>query len=106
MEKNPHPSDVTDEQWTFLKRLIPLARPGERLRSVDLRQIGNTILYRTRLACSWRMLPRDFPPGKTVSNYFAAWKLDGTWKNLVTSYGRYDLPEWVEGHRQYALHIV
>jgi putative transposase len=31
------------------------------------------------------MLPRDFPPWKTVYNYFEAWKLDGTWKNLVAS---------------------
>jgi putative transposase len=85
MEKKPYPSDVTDEQWTILKRLIPPARPGGRPRSVGLRQIVNAIFYRTRSACSWRMLPRDFPPGKTVSNYFTAWKLDGTWKNLVAS---------------------
>jgi putative transposase len=31
------------------------------------------------------MLPRDFPPWKTVYNYFEAWKFDGTWKNLVAT---------------------
>jgi putative transposase len=85
MERNPYPSDVTDEQWTILKRLIPPARPGGRPRSVDLRQIVNAIFYLTRSGCSWRMLPRDFPPWKTVYNYFEAWKRDGTWKNLVAS---------------------
>jgi putative transposase len=85
MERNSYPSDVTDEQWLILKRLIPRARPGGRPRSVDLRQIVNAIFYLTRSGCSWRMLPRDFPPWKTVYNYFEAWKLDGTWKNMVAS---------------------
>jgi putative transposase len=85
MERNPYPSDVTDAQWVILKRLIPPARAGGRPRSVDIRQMVNAIFYLTRSGCSWRMLPRDFPPWKTVYNYFEAWKLDGTWKNLVAS---------------------
>lgn len=85
MERKPYPSDVTDEQWAIMERLIPPARPGGRPRSVNLRQIVNAIFYLTRAGCSWRMLPRDLPPWKTVYNYFEAWKLDGTWKNLVAS---------------------
>jgi len=85
MERKPYPSDVTDEQWAILRRLIPPARPGGRPRSVDLRQVVNAIFYLTRSGCSWRMLPRDFPPWKTVYNYFEAWKFDGTWKNLVAT---------------------
>lgn len=85
MERNPYPSDVTDEQWAILRPLIPPARPGGRPRAVDLRQIVSAIFYLTRSGCSWRMLPRDFSPWKTVYNYFEAWKLDGTWKNLVAS---------------------
>ena len=85
MERNPYPSDVTDEQWAILRRLIPPERPGGRPRSVDMRQIVNAVFYLTRSGCSWRMLPRDFPPWKTVYNYFEAWKFDGTWKNLVAS---------------------
>jgi putative transposase len=50
-----------------------------------MRQVVNAIFYLTRSGCSWRMLPRNFPPWKTVYNYFEAWKLDGTWKNLVAS---------------------
>src|SRR3989440_8989318 len=29
------------------------------------------------------MLPRDFPPWKTVYNYFRAWITDGTWDCLL-----------------------
>ena len=28
------------------------------------------------------MLPRDFPPWKTVFHYFRAWRLDGTWERM------------------------
>jgi putative transposase len=84
MERNPYPSDVTDEQWAILEPLIPPALSG-RPRTANMRQVVNAIFYLTRSGCSWRMLPRDFPPWKTVYNYFEAWKLDGTWKNLVAS---------------------
>jgi putative transposase len=29
------------------------------------------------------MLPRDFPPWRTVYNYFEGWRDDGTWASLV-----------------------
>lgn len=85
MERKPYPSDVTDEQWAILEPLIPPARPGGRPRKTDLRQVVNAIFYLTRSGCSWRMMPRDFPPWKTVYNYFEAWKIDGTWDNLVAT---------------------
>ena len=31
----------------------------------------------------WRALPSDFPPWKTVYNYFQAWSADGTWQRLL-----------------------
>ena len=32
--------------------------------------------------CPWRLLPRDFPPWKTVYDWFRRWRIDGTWKRL------------------------
>ena len=85
MERKPYPSDVTDEQWKILKPLVPPARRGGRPRKTDVRQVVNAIFYLTRSGCAWRMLPRDFPPWKTVYNYFENWKLDGTWDNLTAT---------------------
>jgi|SRR5262245_792338 len=85
MEWKPYPSDLTDEQWAILKPLIPPAPRGGRPRKTDLRHVVNAIIYLTRSGCSWRMLPHDFPPWKTVYNYFAEWKSDGTWDNLVAT---------------------
>ena len=38
--------------------------------------------------CQWRMLPRDYPPWKTVFHYFRAWRIDGTWERVNRSMRR------------------
>ena len=35
-----------------------------------MREVVNAIFYLNRAGCPWRMLPRDFPPWRTVYNYF------------------------------------
>jgi putative transposase len=35
-----------------------------------------------RSGCPWRLLPRNFPPWKTVYHYFRAWRIDGTFEYL------------------------
>lgn len=42
--REPYPSDLTDEQWAFLEPLLPASKPGGRPRTVDLREVINTIL--------------------------------------------------------------
>lgn len=37
-----------------------------------------------RSGCAWRLLPREFPPWKTVFHYFRKWRLDGTWQFVHT----------------------
>ena len=37
-----------------------------------------------RCGCPWRLLPRDFPPWKTVYHYFREWRLEGIWERLHT----------------------
>src|SRR3954469_3829114 len=85
MSRKPYPSDVTDEQWTLLEPLLPAARPGGRPRKVNLREVVNALFYRNREGCTWRALPRDFPPWKTVYNYFQYWRDCGTWERVLTA---------------------
>jgi putative transposase len=47
-----------------------------------LREIFNAIFYVVRSGCPWRLLPHDFPPWRTVYQYFRAWRLDGTWERM------------------------
>lgn len=77
-----YPSDLTNKEWQILKEYIPPAKHGGRPRKHDVREIINAIMYRMRTGCQWRQLPKDFPPCKTVFDYFRKWSLDGTWENL------------------------
>src|SRR5438132_4566847 len=83
MRSPPYPSDLTDEQWPLLLPLLPRAAENCRPRKTDLREVVNAIFYLNRAGCPWRMLPRDFPPWRTVYNYFERWRDDGTWAKLV-----------------------
>src|SRR4051794_11615599 len=82
MENKPYPSDLTDEGWALLEPLLPPACPGGRPRKTDLRGVVNALFYRNRNGCTWRALPHDFPPWKTVYNYFDWWRRDGTWERV------------------------
>ncbi len=46
------------------------------------RKILNAVFYLLKTGCQWRMLPREFPPWKTVFHYFRQWRIDGTWERL------------------------
>jgi len=73
-----YPSDLNDAQWGLIADLIPPEQGGGRHRDTEVRAVVNGILYRTRSGCSWRMLPKDYPPFQTVYEYFRNWTLDGT----------------------------
>jgi len=78
-----YPSDLTDEQWDFLRPLIPPAKRGGRPRTVDLREVVNTLFYQARTGCQWDYLPHDLAPKSTAWDYFVAWQKDGTWQKMV-----------------------
>lgn len=82
MSRKPYPSDLTDAQWQLLQPLLPPAKPGGRRRTTDVRAVLNALFYLNREGCTWRALPHDFPPWRTVYEYFAAWKADGTWDEV------------------------
>jgi putative transposase len=78
-----YPSDLTDLQWELIELLVPPPLPGGRPRDVDMREIVNAMLYLGRSGCQWDMLPHDLPAKSTVYEYFAAWRENGTWQQMV-----------------------
>mgnify|MGYP000611966607 CR=1 FL=1 len=77
-----YPTDLSDEQWQAISRLIPPAKPGGRPRTVDLRNVLNGLFYLGRTGCAWRILPKDYPPKDTVYYYFKTFRRDGTWERI------------------------
>src|SRR5437899_3807307 len=84
--RKSYPSDLTDEQWAILEPMIPPAKQsnrGGRPRTVNMREVLNTLCYLNRSGCQWDMLPHDLLPKSTVYDYFAQWRNDGTWTKMV-----------------------
>lgn len=77
-------TDITDEQWAVIAPIVTYRSDqdrynGGRLRTVDLRQVVDALLYQARTGVQWRLLPTEFPPSGTVRYYFDTWTWDGTW---------------------------
>jgi putative transposase len=81
--RKPYRSDVTDAQWQEIQPLLPPAKRGGRPRTVDLREVVNTLFYQARTGCQWDYLPHDLVPKGTAWDYFTAWEKDGTWQKIV-----------------------
>jgi putative transposase len=77
-----YPSDLTDREWEYIKRLIPAAKSGGRKRQTDMRLTVNAIFYINRTGGQWRYLPREYPPWQTVYGYFRAWRIAGVWERI------------------------
>lgn len=82
MTKCEYPTDLSDAQWKFLQRFIPPACSRGRKIVYPRRDILNAIFYLLRTGCQWRMLPREFPPWKTVYQIFYRWRLSGIWEQI------------------------
>ena len=66
--------------------MIPPAKQSNRgghPRTVNMREVLNTVFYLNRSGCQWDMLPHDLLPKSTVYDYFAQWRDDGTWEKMV-----------------------
>jgi putative transposase len=81
IKRKSYQTDLSDKEWEKIKPHIPIPKTKRgRKRDHPLREILNAIFYVMRSGCTWRMLPHDFPPWKTVYHYFRLWRRNGTWE--------------------------
>lgn len=84
--RKAYPTDLTDEQWALVEPILVAyedrIRPGPE-RTVDLREVTNTLLYQNRTGCQWAFLPHDWLPKSTVYDYFAKWRDHGLLQRIV-----------------------
>jgi putative transposase len=83
--RKQYPSDLTDEQWAIVAPLIPPAQQSPRgghPRTVDMREVLNTIFYLHRSGCQGDRLPPAWLPKSTVYDSCAQWRDDGPWAKM------------------------
>lgn len=84
-----YPSDLSEAQWAILApyvvKPLPEVRGKGRPPKQNFRREINAMLYVLKTGCQWRMLPKEFPPWKTVYGYFRKWRLDGTWEKTMNA---------------------
>ena len=84
MECSRYPTDLSDDEWRCICPHLPEPTGQGRPRLHGLRAILDAVFYVLKSGCPWRLLPRDFPPWKSVYDWFRKWRIDGTWERLNT----------------------
>ena len=80
MNRERYPSDAKDRQSGLAETLLPPDKKGGRPRPGVRSSTPNPHLPRGGV--SWRKLPHDFPPWRTVYSQARRWKLGGVWESL------------------------
>jgi len=77
-----YPCGLTDSEWARVAPFFaPEGRPGHPPQ-YSRRRMLDAALYVLRSGCSWRLLPKDFPPHNTVYKNFRRWQSAGLFEKL------------------------
>ncbi|MBA2618864.1 MAG: IS5 family transposase [Rubrobacter sp.] len=82
MDNRRYPTDLSDQEWRCIGSHLPEPTARGRPRLHGSREILDAVFYVLKSGCPWRLLPKDFPPWKTVYDWFRRWRIDGTWERL------------------------
>jgi transposase len=94
MARKPYPSDVTDEEWSFMAPYLTLMREDAPQRAHSLRELYNGLRWMVRTGSPWRMMPHDLPPWHAVYEQTQRWIRAEVFEAMI-----HDLREFL---RQYA----
>lgn len=71
--RTPYPTDVSDDEWTFLVPYLTLMREDAPQRQHALRDLFNGLRFIARTGLQWRYMPHDFPPWQAVYQQTRRW---------------------------------
>lgn len=71
--RTPYPTDVSDEEWTFLAPYLTLMREDAPQRRHSLRELFNGLRFIARTGLQWRFMPHDLPPWHSVYQQTRRW---------------------------------
>jgi putative transposase len=73
-------SDLSNEEWRLIEHPF---RPKDNRGATPIhskRDIVNAILYINKTGAQWRMLPKEYPPWKTVYDHYSNWNRRRVWE--------------------------
>lgn len=73
MNRKAYPSDITDDEWSFITPYLTLMREDAPQREYPLREVFNGTRWMVRTGASWRMMPHDLPPWPTIYQQMQRW---------------------------------
>src|SRR5687768_15038042 len=83
MNRNPYPSDVSDDEWAFAAPYLTLMTEDAPQREHSLREGFNGLRWIVRAGAAWRMMPHDLPPWYTVYQQRQRWFKAGVLDMMV-----------------------
>lgn len=83
-----YPSDLTDEQWELIRPHLEYENGYGNQRKHPIRVMIDAILYLNKSGCQWRMLPKEFPPWKSVYTYYRRLCIRGVWEKILDALNR------------------
>ena len=78
-----YPSDLKADEWLLIGSYFNARDVRGRKPRHSRKAIVDAILYVVKSGCQWRMLPKDFPPWKTVYGHFSRWNKEGVWESAL-----------------------
>ncbi len=83
MERRRYPTDVSDDEWSFVAPYLTLMTTDAPQRVYELREVFNGLRYIVRGGISWRMIPNDLPPWHIVYEQTQRWIKAGVFQAMV-----------------------
>jgi transposase len=81
--RNPYPSDISDEEWAFVASYLALMREDASQRNHDLREVFNGLRWVVRTGSPWCYMPHDLPPWEAVYQQTRRWLQAGAFEAMV-----------------------
>ena len=81
--RKPYPTDVSDEEWSFVAPYLALLPPDSGQRRHDLREVFDALRWIVRAGAPWRMMPNNFPPWEAVYQQTQRWLAAGCFEAMV-----------------------
>src|SRR5215218_6654051 len=81
--RKPYPSDVSDEEWSFVAPYLALVREDAPQRNHDLREVLNGLRWVVRTGSPWRYMPHDLPPWEAIYQQTRRWLSAGVFEAMV-----------------------